>query len=108
MGFFSFLKKIVGDETVEEAELEEARKRHGIELTAEDRAEMDKSTPQEERFAQEYDVWEDLKHYRSNFFFGSWVTRKFYPVGEDKVKRQLEELEKKREEERRRKEERGE
>jgi len=95
MGFLSFLRKIFSGEDEDEKELDAARARHGIIV---DKKEMDKTRTEEENFAENYDVWEELKNYRSTFFMGSWVTRKFRPVGEDKVKKQLEELEKKRRE----------
>jgi NH3-dependent NAD+ synthetase len=93
MGFFSFIKNVFGGEDEDEKELDAARVRHGITV---DKKEMNKKQTEEERFAENYDVWDDLKNYRSTFFMGSWVNKKFRPVGEDKVKKQLEELEKKR------------
>jgi hypothetical protein len=98
MGFFSFVKKIFTAEDADEKELDAARARHGIQLDARDKAEMNKYTPEEERFGSEYDAWEDLKNMRSSFFIGSWASRKFRVVGQDKVKKDLEELAKKREE----------
>ena len=62
-----------------------------------------------ERKPEPYDVWEEVRNIRTSFFLGSWASRKIKSVhvGEDKLKKELEELEKKREEERRRKEEEG-
>jgi hypothetical protein len=94
MGFLSFLRKVFsGEDEQQEKELDEARARHGIQV---DKAEMDKATSSAERFGEDYDVWEDIKHIRSTFFFGTWASRKFHIVGEEKVKKQLEDLEKKR------------
>ena len=93
MGFFSFIKSVFGGEDADEKELDAARARHGITV---DKTVMDKPRTEQERFAEEYDVWEDIKNYRSNFFVGNWINRKFHTVGEEKVKKQLEELEKKR------------
>jgi hypothetical protein len=47
---------------------------------------------------ERYDAWEEIDNFRMNFFFGSWATKKFKGgiIGEDKVKKELEELEKKR------------
>jgi hypothetical protein len=105
MGFFSFVKKVfAGEEAGDEAELDAARARHGIKLTAQDKIEAGKHISEEQRFAENYDVWEDLKHFRSNFFMGNWVTHKFHPVGEDKVKKQLAELQQQRDEEAEKKE----
>ncbi len=36
---------------------------------------MDKPVTDEERFAKDYDAWEDLRNMRFNFFLGSWATR---------------------------------
>jgi hypothetical protein len=99
MGFFSFVKKIFSAEDTDEKELDAARTRHGIELSAKDKLDMNKPTSDEERFVSEYNAWDDLKNMRSNFYLGAWVSRKFHIVGQDKVKKELEELAKKREEE---------
>jgi ribonuclease HI len=96
MVFLSFIKKIFAVGKVDEAALDAARARHGIKVDAGTKAEANKPTTEAERFAKNYDAWEELKHLRSDFFFGRWVTRKFYPIGEDKVKKELEELERKR------------
>jgi hypothetical protein len=90
MGFLDFWKKVFSGED-DDAELKAARARHGITLDAKD----DKDEEEEEPF----DPWEEVRNARTTFFFGSWATRKFRIIGEDKVKRELEELEKKREEE---------
>jgi ribosomal protein L9 len=101
MGFLSFLKKIFGGRSKDEAELDAARARHGITV---DKKEINKPTSEAERFGKDYNVWDDIRNYRSNFLVGNWVARKFRPIGEEKVKKQLEDLEKKREEERKMKE----
>lgn len=103
MGFFSFLKKVFAGESADEAELEDARRRHGIVLTKEQKAEANKPTTEEQRFASEYDAWEEIDRYRMTFFIGGWLSRKFHPIGEDKVKRELEKVEKKRQEQARKK-----
>jgi hypothetical protein len=94
MGFFSFIKMIFAGESDEEA-LDAARARHGIKLTDSEKREAKKATTEAERYGSEYDVWEDLKNYRTDFFLGSWVRHKVRPVGEEKLKRDLEKLEKK-------------
>ena len=104
MGFFSSIKKIFGTEDKDEVELDAARARHGIVLDAKDKAEMDKPMSDDERWARDYDAWEDLKHFRSSFFIGGWAAKKFHVIGEDKVKRDLEALAKKRDEEAKKKE----
>ena len=99
MGILSFLKNVFGGEDTDEKELDEARARHGIQLTAKDKLEMDQGVSEEERFAEKYDVWEDLKHYRTTFFLGNWAAKKIHVIGEDKVKQQLEDLERKKQQE---------
>jgi hypothetical protein len=96
MGFFSFIRDIFTGEDADDEALDAARARHGIHIDEKGKKEMNKPTTEAERFADNYDAWEELKNYRMNFFFGSWITRKFRPIGEDKVKKQLEDLEKKR------------
>jgi hypothetical protein len=94
MGFKDFWKKLTSsDDDINDAELNAARARHGIKVET---PEEQKKREKEER--DPYDAWEDLRNARTNFFFGSWATRKLHILGEDKVKKELEELEKKREE----------
>jgi ADP-ribose pyrophosphatase YjhB (NUDIX family) len=100
MGFKSFIKQVIyghDDEAADEAALRAAREKHGIKTDVEEEG---KKTSVEE---EEYDPWEDIRNMRMHFFFGTWVTRKFRVVGEEKVKKQLADLEKKREEEAKRK-----
>jgi hypothetical protein len=108
MGFFSFIKKVFAGESADDVALDAARARHGIKVNAKTKAVANKPTTEAERFAENYDAWEELRRYRSNFFLGSWVTRKFRPIGEDTVKKQLEDLEKKRQAEAERKNEKEE
>ena len=96
MGFFSFIKSIFTGEDGDDETLNAARARHGIHVDEKAKKEMDRPTTEAERLADNYDTWEELKNYRMTFFFGSWITRKFRPIGEDKVKKELEKLEKKR------------
>ena len=95
MGFFSFLKKVFVGEDADEMELNAARRRHGFITKDEEQAAL-KENQEMRRFAKEYDVWEEIDQYRWSFFVGGWVAKKIHPVGEDKVKRDLERLEKKR------------
>jgi hypothetical protein len=102
MGLWSALKRIFSLSGEDEAELAKLREKHGINTATRE------ATLQEiknEPGAKDYDVWEDLRNYRSTFWVGSWATKKFKfrPVGEEKVKQQLEALAKKREEEEARK-----
>jgi hypothetical protein len=98
MGFWSSLKQIFSLSEEEDAELKRLREKHGTSLhEKESYLREDKNEPS----SPDYDPWEEIRNMRMNFFLGSWVTRKikFRPVGEEKVKKQLAELQKKREEE---------
>jgi hypothetical protein len=98
MGFWSSLKQIFSLSGEDDTELKRLREKHGTSLHEKEKyLHEDKNDPG----TPDYDPWEEIKNIRMNFFFGSWVTRKvkFRPVGEEKVKKQLEELAKKREEE---------
>ena len=101
MGFKSFLKSIFVGSDADDAELQAARARHGIKVDEKD----GKDYINKDR--EPYDAWEEIRNMRTNFFLGSWVNKKFRVIGEDKVKKQRAELEKKREEERKQKEEGG-
>jgi hypothetical protein len=103
MGFLSFLKKVFAGEGADEKELDAARQRHGIAMTQEDKKIANKPMSEMDKFASEYDVWEEIDRYRTTFFVGGWLAKKFHPVGEEKVKRELEKLEKQRQEEARKK-----
>lgn len=96
MGLGSFLKKIFGADSFDEAELREYREKHGIDVSEDEPDGVEIKSEMQEM--ENYDVWEDIRNVRMNFFFGSWVTRKFRPIGEDKLKKDLEELERKRRE----------
>jgi hypothetical protein len=104
MSFWSGLRKIFSLSGEDEVELKELREKHGIDLKSkEDILREHKNEPG----TPDYDPWEEIRNVRTNFFFGSWVTRKFRPIGEDKLKRDLERLAKKREEEEKQKREEG-
>ena len=89
MGFF---KKLFGSSEDDDAELRAARARHGIDLEDDKKSEKEKS-PEDEP----YDVWEDLKEMRLSFWVGSWASRKIRKPRLDGLKKELEELERKRE-----------
>ena len=92
MGFFDFVKKIFSGDDSDDAELRAARARHGITVDA-------RADKEEDDEKEVYDPWDEVRNSRMNFLLGSWASRKFRIVGEEKVKAQLEALEKKREEE---------
>ncbi len=92
MGFKSFWKHVIFGYDKDDPELIAARKKYGIETGVDD--------TEEKKERQEYDPWDEIRNMRANFFLGSWLTGKYKHrvIGEDKVKKQLEELEKKRQE----------
>jgi hypothetical protein len=92
MGLKEFFNKLFGSEDdTDDAELNAARARHGIKVETP----LEKKK-QEEEEKEPYDPWDEVRNARSNFFMGSWASKKFRIVGEDKVKADLEALEKKR------------
>jgi hypothetical protein len=95
MGFFSFFKKLFVGEDTDEMELNAARRRHGVISKDEEVAAL-KENQEMRRFAKEYDAWEEIDQFRWTFFLGGWVAKKIHPIGEDKLKRDLEKLEKRR------------
>jgi hypothetical protein len=106
MSFWSGLRKIFSLSGGDEAELKALREKHGIETKPKEEIIREiKNEPGSE----DYDPWEEIRNMRTNFFFGSWMTRKFKfrPIGEEKLKRDLEKLAKKREEEEARKQGEG-
>jgi hypothetical protein len=97
MSFWSALKKIFSLSGEDEAELEELRAKHGIDTKSQEEILHEiKNDPR----SPDYDPWEEIRNVRTNFYFGSWLTKKyrFHPIGEEKLKRDLERLAKKREE----------
>lgn len=107
MSFRLFLKQVFSLNPQEDPELQKLREKHGIVTDEKDKdKDIDPAAPVAHKNKPgdpDYDVWEDIRNYRTYFFFGSWATRKFRPVGEDKLKKDLEKLEKKRQEEEERK-----
>ncbi len=86
MEFKDLLKKAFNSEDeLTDAELNAARARHGIKVeTPEEQRKRLKAEKEEQ---EPYDPWEEVRNVRTSFFFGSWATKKFQIVGEDKVKR---------------------
>lgn len=102
MGFISFWKRVFIGEIDDDPELRAARSRHNIDVGEE---KGQRKGDREEEARKPYDPWEDIDNMRRNFFMGSWASRKFRVIGEDKLKADLEALERKREEKRKAKEE---
>lgn len=97
MGWLSAIKKIF---SADDVELREARARHAdSEVDAEAKYLYEE---QQKRFSEKYDVWEELDGFRTNFFFGRFLGRKISMPRSEKLKQDLEAVEKKKAEERRR------
>jgi hypothetical protein len=103
MGFFSFFKKVfAGDIDEDDPVLNAARARHNIDM-GETKEEKERRRREE---AQKYDPWEEIDNMRRNFFMGSWASRQVrWRPRHDKLREELEEIERKREEKRKAKEE---
>ena len=95
MGIKTFLKKVFTTDASEDPELKAARARHNIVVDEDKKSD----TRDIDEARGPYDAWEEVDNIRRNFLMGSWATRKFRVIGEDKVKAELEALRKKREEE---------
>lgn len=74
-------------------------------LTEEEGAEKVGKWSETEGYVSEYDIWEEIDSYRTTFWFGSKVGKYLARSRktDDKLKKELEELDRKREEEKRRK-----
>ena len=103
----SFFKKLLGLEEEEISdEIRAARARHGIQV---DETEHLKSRNTEMSEDQEdYDAWDELKNIRTNFFLGSWGSRRYRRAtrSDDKLREELEKVAREREEKERLKAER--
>ena len=77
---------------------EKLRKVKSSNYTAAPAVEVKEPDDEEEEVDHQYDAWEEIDNLRMNMFLGSWATKKFKGgvIGEDKVKKDLERLEKKR------------
>jgi hypothetical protein len=102
MGFWSTIKGIFSLSGKDEAELQRLREKHGVNVEAKDKI-LDEASNDPD--SPEYDPWEEIRNMRMNLFLGRWVTHKikYRPISEEKVKKQLEDLAKKREEKERKK-----
>lgn len=107
MGFISAIKKIFGGLGGDDAELREARARHK-DIVVDEPAEKTRYPTEQERMAQYFDIREEIDSFRTSFFFGRYLTRKFgmYPR-HDKLKEELDALERKKEEKRKQEEGEG-
>ena len=103
MGFWQTLfgkgKQPVSDE------VKQARARLGIEIDEEEekeelQRELDKKRKSGwELDAEKYDPWEELRNVRTNFWIGGWAAKRLHwRPANDKLREELEELDRKREE----------
>jgi hypothetical protein len=98
MGLRSFLQKLInGNSLAEEQELNAARARHGI---APEDVEAAFRNAEERRQVAEFDAWEELKYFKTDFIMGNWVSKKIRPFfGIDNLKKDMNKLEEKRRQE---------
>jgi hypothetical protein len=92
MGIVSFFKRVFTSDEEDDPELAAARARHNIVVDEGKK----RGREENEDDKEPYDPWTEVDNLRRNFFLGSWASRKFRIVGEDKLKADLERLEKKR------------
>ncbi len=93
MGLWSFFKGLF---TGEDEELDALRAKHNI-RTGGEGTEKGGAARRARAEAEVNAAWDELRDYHWNFFFGRWATRKFRRFSEDKLKEDLEKLEKKEE-----------
>lgn len=106
MGFF---KKLLGLEEEEVSEeIKAARERHNIKVEEPQQLNVRRNSREDRDERDEYDAWEELRNIRTNFFLGSWASRRYRRLthNDNKLKEELERVAKEREEKERRKEER--
>jgi hypothetical protein len=97
MGWISAIKKIF---SADDAELREARARHtGSEVDPEAEYFYEE---QQKHLSENYDAWEEIDGFRTNFFFGRFLGRKISMPRSEKLRQELEALEKKKAEEKQR------
>ena len=97
MDFISFWKKVFTGGADDDPELRAARARHNIDIGEEEASSLEEAK-------QPYDAWEDIDNMRRNFFMGSWASHQVgWRPRHDKLREELEEIERKREEKRRKK-----
>jgi hypothetical protein len=98
MGFWASIKRIInGNSAAEEAELDAARARHGI---AADEIEKAFRSAKEQREAANFDAWEELKYFKTDFIMGNWASKKLRPFfGAESLKKDIDKLEEKRRQE---------
>ncbi len=98
MGWISAIKKIF---SADDVGLREARAKHkGSEADPEAEYLYEE---QQKRFSEKFDVWDEIDDFRTSFFFGRFLSRKFSMPRSEKLRQELEALEKKKAEERQQK-----
>lgn len=85
--------------TADDEKLREARARHLGDLDEPETGAEDKFKDEQTRLADNFDVWEEIDNMRTSFFFGRYLSRKIKMPRSDKLKKELEELDRKKQEE---------
>ena len=76
--------------------MKEAKRRGYV---APDAKEGDDDEGERKQYAEDYDAWDEIDNFRTNFYIGGWARRKMKAIGENKIGKEREEVERKRAEE---------
>jgi hypothetical protein len=85
--------------TPDDEKLRQARARHMGDLDEPETATEDELNDEQAQTEDNYNIWEEIDNVRTNFFFGRYLSRKIMMPRMDKLKKELEEMERKRQEE---------
>ena len=72
--------------------LREAKRRGYVAPEAED---VDDNDSVGKQYTDNYDAWEEIDNFRTNFYIGSWARNKMKRIGENKLSKEREEVERK-------------
>jgi hypothetical protein len=102
---FSVIKKMFGGikgasnwVTADDEKLRAARARYRGDLDESETESEDELEDEQTRVVADFDVWEEIDNARTSFFFGQFLSRKIRMPRSDKLKKELEELERKKKE----------
>lgn len=85
--------------TSDDEKLRQARARHLGDLDEPETEAEDDFKDEQTRMMDDYNVWEEIDNIRTSFFFGRYLSRKIKMPRTDKLKKELEELERKKKDE---------
>lgn len=98
----SAIKKMFGGITratnwlsADDEKLREARAKHLGDLGEPETGAEDELKDEQTRLVEDFNVWDEIDNMRLNFFFGRFISRKIRMPQSDKLKKELEELDKK-------------